>query len=60
MYIDATNTGVPMSKMLDHFKAGSPVSNIVGEGTVSNIYIKTQDGWLNITAGRVSQHAGWK
>ncbi|WFC60664.1 hypothetical protein EWH21_02705 [Pseudomonas sp. REST10] len=60
IYIDASRTGVSMNKMLDHFKPGSPVSNVVGEGVVSNIYIKTQDGWMNISAGRVAQHKGWQ
>lgn len=60
MYVDASKTGVSMEKMIDHFRPGSPVSNVVGEGTVSNVYIKTQDGWLNISAGRVSQHKGWR
>ncbi|MBG4983009.1 DUF637 domain-containing protein, partial [Pseudomonas aeruginosa] len=60
IYIDASRTGVSMNKMLDHFKPGSPVSNVVGEGVVSNVYIKTQDGWVNISAGRVAQHKGWQ
>lgn len=60
MYVDASKTGVSMEKMIDHFRPGSPVSNVVGEGTVSNVYIKTQDGWLNLSAGRVSQHKGWQ
>ncbi|MEI2833155.1 DUF637 domain-containing protein, partial [Pseudomonas mosselii] len=60
MYVDASKTGVSMEKMIDHFRPGSPVSNVVGEGTVSNVYIKTQDGWLNVSAGRVSQHKGWQ
>ncbi|WP_165669268.1 hypothetical protein [Metapseudomonas otitidis] len=49
-----------MSKMLDHFRPGSPVSNVVGEGVVGSIYIKTQDGWMSISAGRVAQHKGWQ
>ncbi|ULT68718.1 MULTISPECIES: DUF637 domain-containing protein [Pseudomonas] len=60
LYIDAASTGVSMEKMLSHFKSGSPVSNVVGEGAVSNIYIKTQDGWMNISSGRVSQYKGWE
>lgn len=44
IYIDAVQTGVSMEKILDHFKSGSPVSNVVKEGAISNIYIKTQDG----------------
>ncbi|MBS7558470.1 hemagglutinin repeat-containing protein [Pseudomonas sp. RC4D1] len=60
LYIDAASTGVSMEKMLSHFKSGSPVSNVVGEGTVSNIYIKTQDGWMNISSGRVAQYKGWE
>lgn len=49
-----------MEKMIDYFRLGSPVSNVVGEGTVSNVYIKAQDGWLNVSAGRVFQHKGWQ
>ena len=42
--IDAFKTGLSMNDMINHFKPGSPVFNITKEGTVSNIYIKTQDG----------------
>ena len=41
LYIDASKTGVSMNEMINHFKPGSPVSNITKEGTVNNIYIKT-------------------
>ena len=53
LYIDASKTGVSMKEMIDHFKPGSPVSNITKEGTVKNIHIKTQDGWLNVTNGSI-------
>ncbi|PXZ01425.1 hypothetical protein [Gilliamella apicola] len=55
LYIDASKTGVSMKEMIDHFKPGSPVSNITKEGTVNNIYIKTQDGWLNVTGGSIKK-----
>lgn len=58
LYIDASQTGVTMQKMTDFFKVGSPVSNILNEGTVTNIYIKTQSGWLNVTRTTVSQKPG--
>lgn len=49
LYIDASKTGVGINKMTDFFKTGSPVSKMLNEGTVNNVYIKTQDGWLNMT-----------
>lgn len=55
IYIDASKTGVSMNEMINHFNPGSPVSNITKEGTVNNIYIKTQDGWLNVTGGSISK-----
>ncbi|MEQ5122634.1 hemagglutinin repeat-containing protein [Morganella morganii] len=55
LYIDASKTGVSMKEMIDHFKPGSPVSNVTKEGTVNNIYIKTQDGWLNVTSGSITK-----
>ncbi|MCX8619126.1 hypothetical protein J3U42_12075 [Gilliamella sp. B2923] len=55
LYIDASKTGVSMNDMINHFKPGSPVSNITKEGTVKNIYIKTQNGWLNVTNGSISK-----
>ncbi|HHE6471080.1 TPA: hemagglutinin repeat-containing protein [Providencia rettgeri] len=58
LYVDASKTGVSMKEMIDHFKSGSPVSNITKEGTVNNIYIKTQDGWLNVTSGSISTNGG--
>ena len=54
LVLDATKTGVSMREMIDHFKPSTPVSNIVTEGTVKNIYIKTQDDWLNVTSGKIS------
>lgn len=55
LYIDAFKTGVSMKEMIDHFKPSSPVSNVTKEGTVNNIYIKTQDGWLNVTSGSITK-----
>lgn len=42
-----------MNEMINHFKPGSPVFNITKEGTVSNIYIKTQDSWLNVIGSSI-------
>lgn len=58
LYVDASKTGVSMKEMIGHFKSGSPVSNITKEGTVNNIYIKTQDDWLNVTSGSISTNGG--
>ncbi|WP_157953018.1 hypothetical protein [Limnobaculum parvum] len=44
-----------MNEMINHFKPGSPVSNVTMEGTVNHIYIKTQDGWLNVTSGSMTK-----
>lgn len=44
-----------MNEMINHFKPGSPVFNITKEGSVSNIYIKTQDSWLNVTDCSISK-----
>lgn len=53
--IDAFKTGLSMNDMINHFKPGSPVFNITKEGSVSNIYIKTQDSWLNVTDSSISK-----
>ncbi|WP_367466699.1 hypothetical protein ABW387_05150 [Snodgrassella alvi] len=55
IYIDASKTGLSMNEMINHFKPGSPVFNITKEGSVSNIYIKTQDSWLNVTDCSISK-----
>ena len=55
IYIDASKTGLSINEMINHFKPGSPVFNITKEGSVSNIYIKTQDGWLNLTGGSITK-----
>ncbi len=49
VYIDATKTGVSMNEITNFVKPGTPISNILGEGTVLNINIKTADGWLKLT-----------
>ena len=54
-YIGASKTGVSMNEMINYFKTDSSVSNIAKEGTVNNIYIKTQDGWLNVTGGSIKK-----
>ncbi|MEY0301591.1 hypothetical protein AB7W11_06695 [Providencia manganoxydans] len=58
LYVDASKTGVSMKEMIEHFKPGSPVSNTPKEGTVNNIYIKTQDGWFNVKSGSISTNGG--
>ncbi len=50
VYIDATKTGVSMSEITNFVKPGTPISNILSEGTVLNINIKTADGWLKLTS----------
>ncbi|MBI0132176.1 MULTISPECIES: hypothetical protein [Snodgrassella] len=55
LYINASKTGVSMNEMINHFKPGQPVSNIIKEVTVNNIYIKTQDSWLNVIGGSISK-----
>ena len=53
IYIDASKTGLSMNEMINHFKPGTPVFNITKEGSVSNIYIKTQDSWLNVIGSSI-------
>ncbi|ORF30160.1 hypothetical protein BGI09_08385 [Snodgrassella alvi] len=55
IYIDASKTGLSMNEIINHFKPGQPVSNIIKEVTVNNIYIKTQDSWLNVIGGSISK-----
>jgi filamentous hemagglutinin len=54
VYIDATSTGLPISKISDFIKTGSPISNITTEGTVQHVYIKTVEGWLAVTSGAIT------
>jgi hypothetical protein len=49
IYVDATKTGVSMDTITNFVKPGTPISNILNEGTVTSINIKTQDGWLTLT-----------
>ena len=49
MYIDATKTGISAQDVTDWVKPGTPISNILSEGTVKNINIKTTSGWVTLT-----------
>ncbi|WP_432726181.1 filamentous hemagglutinin N-terminal domain-containing protein [Variovorax sp. W6] len=54
VYIDATSTGLPINKISDFIKTGSPISNVTTEGTVQHVYIKTVEGWLAVTSGTIT------
>ena len=49
MYIDATATGITTQNVTNWVQPGTPISNILNEGTVQNIVIKTTDGWITLT-----------
>jgi hypothetical protein len=58
LFIDATKTGVNMEQITRFAKPGSPISNVLSEGSVNNVYIKTSSGWLNITKGVIAKTPG--
>ncbi|MFE8645074.1 hemagglutinin repeat-containing protein [Sphingomonas sp. NCPPB 2930] len=49
MYIDATKAGVSTQDVTNWVKPGSPIANVLNEGTVKNINIKTTNGWVTLT-----------
>jgi filamentous hemagglutinin len=49
MYIDATKAGISVQDVTNWIKPGTPISNIMNEGTINNINIKTTNGWVTIT-----------
>jgi len=49
MYIDAARTGITVQDVTDWVKPGTPISNILSEGAVNNINIKTANGWVTLT-----------
>lgn len=49
MYIDATKTGISVQDVTNWIKPGTPISNILSEGAVNNINIKTTNGWVTLT-----------
>ncbi|WP_329956603.1 beta strand repeat-containing protein [Collimonas humicola] len=54
VYIDATSTGISMNSITDFVKPGTPISNILNEGTVNSVHIKTSSGWLLLTKSTLS------
>jgi hypothetical protein len=58
LFIDATKTGVSMEQIARFAKPGSPISNVLNEGSVNNVYIKSPSGWLNITKGNIVKTPG--
>lgn len=49
VYIDAVASGVKINEIANFIKPGSPISNLLNEGVVSNINIKAIDGLLTVT-----------
>ena len=49
MYIDITRTGVSIKTLNDWVKPNTPIANILNESTVKNIYVRTSEGWVDIT-----------
>ncbi|MGB7192392.1 MAG: hemagglutinin repeat-containing protein [Collimonas pratensis] len=54
VYIDATSTGIGMNSITDFVKPGTPISNILNEGTVNSIHVKTSGGWLLLVKSTLS------
>lgn len=58
MYVDATATGVTTQNVTAWVQPGSPISNILNEGTVRNIVIKTSNGWITLTRSTLTRPGG--
>ncbi len=58
VYVDASSTGVAMSKITDFVKPGTPIANVLNEGIVNSVNIKTQDGWLVLTRSTLMSGGG--
>lgn len=58
LYIDATKTGISMEKIIDFAKPGTPISNVLNEGSVQRLYIKTSEGWLYMVKGKIATTGG--
>ena len=54
-HLDATKTAVGIGKIIDFTKPGTPISNMLNEGVVKSISIKTGDGWLTITRSVIAK-----
>lgn len=54
VFVDASGSSVSMQQLLDFTAPGRPISNVLNEGTVNNVYVKLPDGWLNLTKGRLT------
>jgi YD repeat-containing protein len=52
--LDATFSKLTFRQISEFVKPGSPIGNILGEGVVNNVYIKTRGGWMNITRATIS------
>ena len=53
MYVDATKAGVSTQDVTNWVKPGSPIANVLNEGTVNNINIKTKNGWVTLTRSTI-------
>lgn len=48
VYIDATKTGVTTEEILNFIKPQIPIINLLKEGVVRNLYIKSKGEWMKI------------
>lgn len=53
MYVDATKAGVSTQDVTNWVKPGSPIANVLNEGAVNNINIKTKNGWVTLTRSTI-------
>ncbi|WP_155634541.1 hypothetical protein [Burkholderia anthina] len=58
IYVDATKAGVNIQDVTKWVQPGTPVSNILNEGMVNNIVIKTLNGWVNLTRSAITTPPG--
>lgn len=55
MYVDAVKSGVSLQDVAGWIKPGTPISNILNEGSVNNIIIKTTNGWITLTRTTIAK-----
>lgn len=58
IYVDATRAGVNVQDVTKWAQPGTPISNVLNEGAVNNIVIKTLNGWVNLTKSTIATPPG--
>ena len=52
---ETTDLYIDTSKLLNWVQPNTPIFNLLNEGAVNNVYVRTTTGWVNITKSTITK-----